>query len=331
MQLYREKPETQLLAKSRTMIPALLFIAGSYWLLLGSSAFAQAWITTNAIGWHDGHTNDLDYEMTPSLSTNVPNSSAYYNKAARIFLHLGEKEKVIVGVRGSATYGGKVVASYDIRTARPEDNSRIPREELRAIWQTNRVLLKADYYRGRVYYPGSAANSSEWMTVFSSVDNKRIVALRDSGPINYSENAGLTWTVLSRPGEYEFVLSTTPAGSEIVAVLTVTDLGRFSTGSLVQKMAKHYWYSVASAADGSKLVLTGGAAESAPVLNINRDGNDMVLSWPTVSGSFMVQQTVDIAAPQWEDITNAASLVGAENHLRLPASTANNFFRLKRK
>jgi len=102
-------------------------------------------------------------------SANVPNSSAYYNKAVRLNLHLGEK--VIVGARGSATYGGKVVASYDICTARPEDNSRMPREEVRAIWQTNRVLLKADYYRGRVYYPDSAANSDEWMTVFSSVDD----------------------------------------------------------------------------------------------------------------------------------------------------------------
>jgi hypothetical protein len=298
-------------------------------MLLGSSAFAQGWITTNTIGWHDRHTNSFDVEMTPSLSTNVANSSAYYNKAARLFLHLGEK--VIVGARGSATYGGKVVASYDIRTARPEDTSRMPREELRAIWQTNRVMLKADYYRGRVYYPGSAADFDEWMTVFSSVDNKRIVGLRDSGPINYSENAGISWTVLGRSGEYEFVLSSTPGGGKIVAVLTVTGFGKFSLVSMAQEMAKRYWYSVASAADGSKLVLTGGATDSAPVLIISRQDNEVVLSWPTSSGGFIVQQTVDISAPQWEDTTNAASIVGSENQIRLPVSTANNFFRLKKR
>ena len=34
-----------------------------------------------------------------------------------------------------------------------EDTSRMQREELRLVWQTNQVLLRARYYRGRVYLP----------------------------------------------------------------------------------------------------------------------------------------------------------------------------------
>ena len=291
------------------------------------AAVGQPWIATNAIGWHDRHTNSLDLEMTPSLATNVPNYRAYYNKAARLFLHLGEG--VVVGARGSATYGSKVVASYDIRTDSPGTNPRMLREEIRTIWQTNRVLLKADYYRGRVYYPGTKTDTNEWMTVFSSVDNKRVVALWDSGPIHYSEDAGLSWTILSSPGEYEFALSTTPAGSKIVAVLTVTDPREVRKGSTVRKMATRYWYSAASAADGNQLVLTGGEAAPAPVLSISHQADEVVLSWPVSSGSFIVQQTVGISAPQWEEVTNAISIVGSENQLRIPAAAANNFFRLK--
>jgi hypothetical protein len=299
-------------------------------LLLGSSpAPAQSWITTNTIGWYSSHTNEWDVELTPSLSTNVPNSAAYYNKAARIFVHAGER--VIIHVKASATYGGKIVASYDIRASSPSASSRLSQKELHSIWQANRVLLKADYFRGRVYYPGWPQKPDEWATVFSSMDGQRIVAVSDSGPINCSMDAGLSWSLLSQPGEYAFALSSTPAGTKVIAALTVPDLGRSNTETIVQGTPGRYWSSVASSADGKSLVLTGGAAESAPILSISHEGDVLVLSWPTQTGAYGVQQTLNISTPDWQDITNAASVVGADNQLRLPASIANSFFRLKKR
>ena len=141
----------------------------------------------------------------------------------------------------------------------------------------------------------------------------------------------MAWTAIRRAGEYEFTLSATPAGSKIVAVIRLADAATSAIGAPAQEMATRNWYSVASAANGSQLVLTGGPSESAPVLSITRDGNNMVLSWPAFFGGFLLQQTVDISAPKWEDVTNSVNVIAAENQIRLPLSSGNYYFRLNKK
>jgi hypothetical protein len=44
----------------------------------------QAWIVTNVTGEYKPPSNYLD--LTPSVKTNVPNSNAYYNIGARLFI-----------------------------------------------------------------------------------------------------------------------------------------------------------------------------------------------------------------------------------------------------
>jgi hypothetical protein len=80
----------------------------------------------------------------------------------------------------------------------------------------------------------------------------------------------------------------------------------------------------------NRVVLTGAGSGPAPVMSLHGAGHDTLLSWPAAAGNFIVQQTESLTASRWQDLTNAASLVGSENQLRLPATATNTFFRLKK-
>jgi hypothetical protein len=203
------------------------------------------------------------------------------------------------------------------------------RSELRQVWETNHTLLKASYYRGRLYYPGSDAGSDEWITVFSSADKSQIAVVRDSGPIYVSESGGLDWVEIAGAGDYEFNLSTSALGSEIVAVVSLRQAPPRASTNSVHRLATKNWYSVASGASGSQMVLTGGPSQSAPVLSIHRSGNTIILSWPVSFSGFRLQFSSDPSAAEWADVTDPVSVVSAQHQVILPASSGNKFFRLR--
>src|SRR6185436_6902261 len=98
-------------------------------------------------------------------------------------------------------------------TLEDTNSATMTKTEMQLAWEKQRTLLKAQYFRGRVFYASRDSISNEWVTVFTSDDRKRIVSVPDSGPIYISENTGVAWKIIDRPGEYEFTLSTTPKGS----------------------------------------------------------------------------------------------------------------------
>ena len=310
-------------------IPPLILFA--CWSLLSPApaADAQSWITTNTLGHFRSSTNANDFELTPSVSTNIPNSSAYYNTDARLFLRQREPQQVVLMATAKATYGGKIIAGYDVRTGSAA-NPSMGHDELTQVWQTNEILLEAIYYRGRVYYPGARAVSDEWITVFSSADREKIAIARDSGPIYFSETSGSAWGTITQSAEYEFLLSATPAGSKIVAVISLPEVPLSGTTELAQQMAIKNWYAVASGPDGSRLVLTGGPSLSAPALRIRASEKTLVLSWPASFDGFVLQQSSDISATDWASVTNTPTQAAGEYRVVLPSSSGNNFFRLKK-
>ena len=223
-----------------------------------------------------------------------------------------------------------MVADYDIRSPGDADTSSMQRSELRRVWETNNTLLKASYYRGRLYYPGTDLGSDEWITVFSSANKTQIAVVRDYVPIYVSENGGLAWREIARAGEYEVTLSTSALGSEIVAVVSLPQAPPPASAKLVNKMGSENWYSVASGATGNQLVLTGGPSQSAPALSINPSGNTIVLSWDASFSGFRLQSSSDPSSAEWADVTTPMSVVNTQNQVTLPASSPNKFFRLKR-
>jgi len=65
-------------------------------------------------------------------------------------------------------------------------------------------------------------------------------------------------------------------------------------------------------------------------LNIQREGNEIVLSWPASVTGFVVQSTDDLSAPQWSDVNATVQVVGELQLVRLPLSGNTQFFRLAR-
>lgn len=312
--------------RSRLLLPVFVGIWGAaFW--PGGPVYAQSWLVTNANG-SDSRSKDFikEYEVTPSVSTNIPNPTAYYNKAARLFLRL--RERMAIGVRAQATYGGRIVADYEAHAIGSFDTSAMTDKEVFLTCRTNTVELKVGYYRGRVYYGRPSSQSDEWITVFSSVDKQHIAVVPDSGSFYVSENSGASWKLISAAGEYECTLSATPAGSDMVAVVSVATTADTNKAQNAHRMATDPWYSAASAADGSQVVLTGGSAQPSPALSIRAFEGKVVVSWPALFTGFVLQQAIDPTVADWNDVKDAVIVTNNQNQVTTTPSKGKSFFRL---
>lgn len=54
----------------------------------------------------------------------------------------------------------------------------------------------------------------------------------------------------------------------------------------------------------------------------------LILSWPTQSVSYAVQQSADITTPMWVTLTNAPVVAGSNNQITIPEPSGTRFFRL---
>jgi hypothetical protein len=97
-----------------------------------------------------------------------------------------------------------------------------------------------------------------------------------------------------------------------------------------------YWKSVASSADGSKLMAVaydGGIWTSqstpAPQMNIMPTNGNLALSWIVPSTNFVIQQSPDLSS--WTDMTNppVLDLTSLQNEVILSPTNSSGFYRLK--
>jgi hypothetical protein len=97
------------------------------------------------------------------------------------------------------------------------------------------------------------------------------------------------------------------------------------------------WVSVASSADGNKLVaaVRGGGiytmqTEPTPILEVIPSTVTTLISWIIPSQSLVLQQTPNIATAIWTDvpITPALNLTNLHNEVTVTASHGNMFYRL---
>jgi hypothetical protein len=63
-------------------------------------------------------------------------------------------------------------------------------------------------------------------------------------------------------------------------------------------------------------------------LGVALSGTNLVLSWSSPPGGFLLQQNADLPTPNWLTITNTPTITNAQNQVFLP-TTGNEFYRLK--
>jgi hypothetical protein len=308
----------------------LLILLG---LLCGFNLFAgekpdigYLWVITDTVAPPKRPGEDYrEIEVTPSVSTNVPNSQSFRNEAVSLFLRL--REPTVTGASGYAFLGGKIVIQYDIR-ALDETNARPRmRAETKLIWGRSRPLLKLGYYRGRLNDSLANALSGEWVTILAPADRSRLLILRDSGGIDISEDSGLSWTNISRPGRHEFALTRTPKGSCFVAVISVPGNPQRLAAKATTTTKKN-WYCVASTADDSRLVVAGGPSQSAPAMTITRSRTNSIIAWSALFTGYLLQRNPDLSSTNWVTLTNTVEVIDGQNQVTLPLAEGRTFFRL---
>ena len=163
--------------------------------------------------------------------------------------------------------------------------------------------------------------------VFSTADKMIIVVMvRDNGPIYSSTNSGMTWTVINTPGTYEFPLTSDSDSDRYFAKATLYPSPENQTTT---NLPPSNWYAVGSAPDGSKLVMIGNSSQPTPVLSIKNSGNAAIVSWPSNFTGFILQQSSDLTATNWVDVTNSVNVVENENQVIISTVIGNNFYRLR--
>ena len=198
----------------------------------------------------------------------------------------------------------------------------------------------------------TSAPSELWSGVASSADGTRLVAVarhgstvwgETAGGIYVSTNSGDSWTQTSAPSEYWNSVAASADGTKLVAsgneygagkIYTSTDSGANWTSNDVPNLD---WVSVASSADGNKLLaITGGqvyAAQSAPApwLSLQPSAGRLTLSWTEPSENFALQQSADLTATDWMEVTNlpTLNLTNLQNQVMLSPSNRCSFYRLK--
>jgi hypothetical protein len=191
----------------------------------------------------------------------------------------------------------------------------------------------------------------EAVAVALPVDRNKLVAI--GGQLIFiSTNAGTTWTQTSAPSTNWIALASSADGSRLVAVAggsqslrppiivngpiyTSTNWGATWVSNSVPVQ---YWISVASSADGRKLVavVNGGGiwtsqTTPAPQMNITPTNGNFTLSWIVPSTNFVMQQSSDLGSASWTDVTNppVLNLTNLQDEVILSPTGSSVFYRLK--
>ena len=195
-------------------------------------------------------------------------------------------------------------------------------------------------------YSYSIASSADGRKLIVGGLNGSIQGL--SGIVYTSTNSGYTWISNSVPFSYNpwYGVASSADGTRLIAVgqdgggaiVTSTNSGVSWISNSVPNLSE--WVSVASSADGTKLAATWPDYPNSyiytsqliptPQLNCTLTNGNLALSWLIPSTNFVLQQNADLTTTNWSSVTNVPTLnlTNLQNHVTLPATAGNAFFRL---
>ncbi len=173
--------------------------------------------------------------------------------------------------------------------------------------------------------------------IASSADGSKLVAALYGKGVYVSTNSGATWTQ-TIASVFGFSLAASSAdGSQLEAGGFSTIYRSTNSGTSWNFLPVNGdWASIASSADGSKLILVDvffdrvviSQFTPTPVLNLAASGTNFILSWIVPSTNFVVQQKSSLMTTNWTNSGTPPTLTNLEYQVTVPLMTNSMFFRL---
>jgi hypothetical protein len=95
------------------------------------------------------------------------------------------------------------------------------------------------------------------------------------------------------------------------------------------------WVSVASSADGSKLVAVAYSGQiytaefTPPSLTASLSGTNLTVAWPATATGFQLQQSSGLIGNGWRYTTNSVSTNNGQNQVIISPTNNQTFYRLQ--
>lgn len=205
---------------------------------------------------------------------------------------------------------------------------------------------------GMTWVSNTVSSTTPWKCIASSADGTKLVAMSGNyaygvgeGSVFTSTNSGgmwmlqtntpnVAWTSVAVSADATKLVATTYSSS---AIYTSTDFGADWTSNSLPVSSFTGWYASMSSADGSKLATLGQAglytrqaeASKSPTLSASFSGSQLIISWPTNTISFGLQQNLTLAPGGWVGAMNPVTVVGEQNQVSVPLTNSSSFYRLK--
>lgn len=78
-----------------------------------------------------------------------------------------------------------------------------------------------------------------------------------------------------------------------------------------------------------KLNITMMDGTPRPPIYIEPSGKNIFLTWPTNAASFVIEFSDTLSSPNWSRLTDTPGIVGDQHSLKIPATNATRFYRLR--
>jgi hypothetical protein len=192
-----------------------------------------------------------------------------------------------------------------------------------------------------------AANSA-WIAVASSANGSNLVAAAfnpagTGGQIATSTNAGFTWTG-HETNRHWWAVASSADGTKLIAgiiggqLYVSTNAGTLWTATAFTNR----WSALACSSDGAKLIAaadvstgTGRIYLSPPLVSpppslaiLRTSTNTVVISWPSPSSDWNVQQSTNQPDASWNTPSESISDDGTNKFIIVNPPAGNRFFRL---
>jgi hypothetical protein len=192
---------------------------------------------------------------------------------------------------------------------------------------------------GATWTQTSLPNSGYWFSVAFSADGNRLAAVGVA--LYFSTNSGATWRT-NNVSWYPGCAASSADGTQLVVESQFSIWRSSDSGATWTDTANigdgYSGYSLASSADGAKLVVAGPhrgiytrQTTPTPTLTISPAGDGLVVSWVIPSMDFGLQQNPGLNPTNWTDVTAPVvpNLTNLQNQVTVSAPSGPMFYRLR--